>query len=97
MLGVQLREVGVQGIETPSARALSAGIAELPANGSAGINVALFDPQALLCRPPTIEAEVTAESTPEGVTFLVKSGSSVQSTSFERKAFLSSGELPQPA
>ncbi|WP_226704430.1 RES family NAD+ phosphorylase [Microbulbifer elongatus] len=96
-LGKQLREVGVQGIEAPSARALSAGMAELPAIGSAGINVALFDPQALLRRPPTIEAEVTAESTPEGVTFLVKSGNSVQSMSFDGKAFLSSGQLPQPA
>lgn len=96
-LGAQLRQVGVQGVEAPSARALSAGINELLASGSMGINVALFDPQALLRRPPTIEAEVSAESTPEGVSFLVKSGSSVQSTSFERAVFLSSGQLPQPA
>lgn len=96
-LGVQIRELEIQGLEAPSARALCAGIAELPTNDSEGINVALFDPRALLRRPPTIEAEVTAESTQEGVSFLVKSGSSVQSRTFAREVFLSSGHLPQPA
>lgn len=96
-LGVQLRECGVRGVESPSARALSAGIYQLPVNGGEGINVALFDPEALLRRPPTIEAEVTAESTRESVSFLVKSGSGVDTVSFPRDAFLASGELPLPA
>ncbi|WP_428821462.1 RES family NAD+ phosphorylase [Microbulbifer sp. MCCC 1A16149] len=96
-LGTQMRDCGIHGIEAPSARALCAGIAQLPPENSEGINVALFTPQALLRRPPTIEAEVTAESSAEGVSFLVKSGNSVRSKSFEKGAFLKSGELPQPA
>ena len=96
-LGAQMRECGIRGLETPSARALSAGIYELPVNGGEGANVALIDPEALLRRPPTIEAEVTAESTAEGVSFLVKSGNGVDSVSFPREAFLTAGELPQPA
>ena len=96
-LGAQLREQGIQGLEAPSARALSAGLAELPTNGGEGINVALFEPQALLRRPPTMEAEVTAESSKEGVSFLVKSGSSIQTRSFPRNDFLASGQIPQPA
>ncbi|WP_299593154.1 RES family NAD+ phosphorylase [uncultured Microbulbifer sp.] len=96
-LGAQLRECEIHGLESPSARALSAGIAQLPVNGGEGTNVALFDPRALLRRPPTIEAEVTAESTKEGITFLVKSGNGVDTVSFSRDAFLTSGELPQPA
>ena len=96
-LGAQLRECGIHGIESPSARALTARISPLPESGGEGINVALFDPQALLRRPPTIEAEVTAESTREGVSFLVKSGSGVDTVTFPRDAFLSSGELPLPA
>ena len=96
-LGAQMRNCGVQGVEAPSARALCAGIAELPITGVEGINVALFDPQALLRRPPTIEAEVTAESTQDSVSFLVKSGSSVQSRTFHRELFLEFGQLPQPA
>lgn len=96
-LGAQMREGGVQGLEVPSARALCAGISQLPVNGGEGINVALFDPQALLRRPPTMEAEITAESDQDGVSFLVKSGSSVESKRFERTSFLKSGQLPQPA
>ncbi|TLM78659.1 RES family NAD+ phosphorylase [Microbulbifer harenosus] len=96
-LGAQMRECGVQGLETPSARALCTGLAQLPVNGGEGINVALFDPGALLRRPPTMEAEVTAESDQHGVSFLVKSGSSVESKHFERASFLQSGQLPQPA
>ncbi|MBN8431792.1 RES family NAD+ phosphorylase [Microbulbifer salipaludis] len=96
-LGALMRESGIQGLETPSARALSARLAELPINGGEGINVALFEPLALLRRPPTMEAEVTAETRVDRVTFLVKSGSSVHSKSFDREAFLSSGQLPQPA
>lgn len=96
-VGVQMRECGIQGLEAPSARALKAGLAQLPANGGDGINVALFSPEALLRRPPTIEAEVTAESTHEGVSFLVKSGNTVESISFHRETFLEAGQLPQPA
>lgn len=96
-LGAQLRESGILGIETPSARALAAGISELPVSGGEGVNVALFEPQALLRRPPTIEAEVTAEFTADVVSFLVKSGSSVESLTFERAVFTESGCLPLPA
>lgn len=96
-LGAQLRESGIRGVESPSARALSAGIAQLPVNGGEGINVALFDPEALLRRPPTIEAEVTAETTAESVSFLVKSGSGLDTFSYRRDVFLSAGELPLPA
>lgn len=97
LLGTQAREVGIQGFETPSARALSAGVAELPTAGAEGVNIALFDPQALLRRPPTMEAEVTAESSSEGVAFLVKTGSGVQSRNFSRDLFEASGQIPQPA
>ena len=96
-LGAEMRECGLQGIEAPSARALCAGICHLPVADSEGINVALFTPHALLRRAPTFEAEVTAESSADGVSFLVKSGSSVRSRSFERATFLQAGKLPQPA
>ncbi|MFD1217815.1 RES family NAD+ phosphorylase [Microbulbifer celer] len=96
-LGAQMRECSIQGVEAPSARALSAGIASLPIDSSEGVNVALFEPQALLRRPPTIEAEVTAESTPDSVSFLVKSGDRVETKSFERSQFMAAGKLPQPA
>ncbi|MBY6189161.1 RES family NAD+ phosphorylase [Microbulbifer agarilyticus] len=96
-LGTQLRECGVRGVESPSARALCAGLSELPVNGGEGTNVALFEPEALLRRPLTIEAEVTAESSSDSVSFLVKSGSVVDTVSFPRAVFLSSGELPLPA
>ncbi|MBB5210607.1 RES family NAD+ phosphorylase [Microbulbifer hydrolyticus] len=96
-LGTQLRECGIRGVESPSARALNAGISQLPVSGGEGINVALFDPEALLRRPPTIEAEVTAESSRDSVSFLVKSGNGVDSVSFQKDLFLSSGELPLPA
>ncbi|WP_105103972.1 RES family NAD+ phosphorylase [Microbulbifer pacificus] len=96
-LGAQMRECGIQGLETPSARALSAGISTLPVSSGEGVNVALFNPGALLRRPPTIEAEVTAESDQGGISFLLKSGRSVTSTRFERRAFLAFGDLPQPA
>lgn len=96
-LGAQLRECGIHGLETPSARAISSGISALPISTSEGINVALFNPQALLRRQPTIEAEVTAESSAEGVSFLVKSGDGIQARSFARDVFLVSGQLPLPA
>ncbi|MCA0901393.1 RES family NAD+ phosphorylase [Microbulbifer agarilyticus] len=100
-LGAQLRESNVQGVEAFSARALMAGICELPQTGGGaggeGINVALFDPAALLPRAPTIEAEVTAETTTDGVSFLVKSGNSVRTTTFNKSVFLASGTLPLPA
>ncbi|AQQ69439.1 hypothetical protein Mag101_07510 [Microbulbifer agarilyticus] len=100
-LGAQMRESNVQGVEAFSARALMAGICELPSSGGGvggeGINVALFDPATLLPRAPTIEAEVTAETTIEGISFLVKSGNSVSTTTFEKSVFLASGTLPLPA
>ncbi|MFV8782421.1 RES family NAD+ phosphorylase [Microbulbifer sp. SA54] len=96
-LGSQMRQCGIHGLEAPSARALCAGIGQLPLMGGEAVNVALFDPCALLRRPPTIEAEVTAESSQEGVSFLLKSGGGVQSRTFERSLFLESGELPLPA
>ncbi|WP_226662020.1 RES family NAD+ phosphorylase [Microbulbifer aggregans] len=96
-VGAQMRECGIQGLETLSARALKAGLIQLPATGGDGVNVALFSPEALLRRPPTIEAEVTAESSIEGVSFLVKSGNTVESISFQRESFLEVGQLPQPA
>ncbi|WP_460802921.1 RES family NAD+ phosphorylase [Microbulbifer agarilyticus] len=100
-LGTQLRDSNVQGVEAFSARAVMAGICELPSSGGGaggeGINVALFDPAALLPRAPTIEAEVTAEATIEGVSFLVKSGNSVRTATFSKSAFLAAGTLPLPA
>ena len=96
-LGAQAREVGVQGLEVPSARALAAGLVGLPVAGVEGINIALFSPQAFLRRPPTMEAEVTAESSVDGVTFLVKTGSGVESRCFPREQFQTSGQIPQPA
>ncbi|MCK7597368.1 RES family NAD+ phosphorylase [Microbulbifer sp. CAU 1566] len=96
-LGAQMRECAIKGLEAPSARALYAGLSRLPLSGGEGVNVALFGPEALLRRPPTIEAEVTAESTSEGVAFLVKSGNSVESRQFVRTDFLESGQLPLPA
>nr|WP_010130622.1 RES family NAD+ phosphorylase [Microbulbifer agarilyticus] len=100
-LGAQLREHHVQGVETFSARALMAGISELPSSevgsGGGGINVALFDPAALIPRAPTIEAEVTAETTTDGVSFLVKSGNSVYTATVNKSVFLTSGTLPLPA
>lgn len=96
-LGRRLREAGIAGIEAPSARALQTGLAQLPAGNSEGINVALFAPQALLRRPPTIEAEVTAETDVQAVTFLVKSADRVETRQFVCDSFQVGGQLPRPA
>ncbi|MFC6635515.1 RES family NAD+ phosphorylase [Microbulbifer taiwanensis] len=96
-LGRQLRDAEIAGLEAPSARALLAGLAQLPANNSEGINVALFEPGALLKRPPTQEADVTAETGSEEVVFLVKSGDRTETRSFALEAFEIDGILPRPA
>ncbi|WGL17303.1 RES family NAD+ phosphorylase [Microbulbifer bruguierae] len=102
-LGNQLRSCGIQGIETFSARALCAGVGgESNNNGlvterQQGVNVAIFEPEALLKRPPTIEAEVTAEATHSSVHFLIKSGSGLESRRFFSEDFLDAGSLPLPA
>jgi len=97
-LGTQLRECGIQGIETISARALCTGLIRLPPDSAVdGINVALFDPRALIPRPPNIEAEVTAEVAPEGVLFLLKSAEGITSKHFSYDSFHDSGQLPVPA
>lgn len=96
-LGRQLREAGVAGVESPSARALQAGLVQLPPGNSEGINVALFEPRALLRRPPTQEADVTAETSYGEVAFLVKSGDRTETRAFDLQAFQVDGVLPQPA
>lgn len=96
-LGSLLRESGIAGIESISARALQAGLTDLPPGNSEGINVALFGPQALLRRPPTQEADVTAESSGGEVVFLVKSGDGTETRSFDLEAFQVGGALPRPA
>jgi len=96
-LGRQLRGAGIVGIEVPSARACQLGLLQLPANNSAGINVALFEPSALLKRPPTQEADVTAETGAREVVFLVKSGDRTETRSFDLGAFQVKGVLPRPA
>ncbi|WP_323844027.1 RES family NAD+ phosphorylase [Microbulbifer magnicolonia] len=96
-LGRQLRDAGIAGIETISARALQAGLAQLPPSNSDGINVALFDPGALLKRPPTQEADVTAETSLGEVVFLVKSGDRTETRTFSLETFQIEGRLPRPA
>ncbi|MEX2962194.1 RES family NAD+ phosphorylase [Microbulbifer sp. TYP-18] len=96
-LGVQLRGEGVGGIETLSARAIQSGLAAPPLMGAEGINIALFDPDSLLNRPPAQEADVTAETSAEGVTFLVKSADTVKTHPYEAEAFAVGGCLPEPA
>jgi hypothetical protein len=95
--GRQLRSLGILGLEAPSARAIQAGLSQLPSANSEGINVALFAPEALLKRPPTTEAEVTAETRAESVTFLVKSGEHIETRQFAGEQFQVGGLLPQPA
>lgn len=96
-VGAPLRARGVQGLEVPSARALVSGIVQLLVIGGEGINVALFDFQALLRRPLTMEVDVAAESSNTRVSFFVKTGSRVWSINFPRECFLSSGCSPHPA
>lgn len=96
-LGRELRQSGIAGIEAPSARALQSGLVQLPPGNSEGINVALFEPQALLKRPPTQEADVTAETGDDGVVFLVKSGDRTETRTFSRDIFQIDGQLPRPA
>ncbi|SDZ78577.1 RES family NAD+ phosphorylase [Microbulbifer marinus] len=96
-LGRQLRELAIVGLEVPSSRALQAGKTQLPPGNSEGINVALFEPQALLKRPPTQEADVTAETSDGEVVFLVKSGDGTATQTFAREVFQVDGLLPRPA
>ncbi|WP_334078994.1 RES family NAD+ phosphorylase [Microbulbifer sp. M83] len=96
-LGSRLRAQGIVGIETPSARTRQAGLAPFPPTDSDGVNIALFAPEGLLKRAPTQEAEVTAETAPEGVVFLLKLGDGTETRSFPATAFRIEGSLPQPA
>ncbi|SHE49193.1 RES domain-containing protein [Microbulbifer donghaiensis] len=96
-LGRQLREASIIGAEVPSSRALQADQVQLPPLNSDGINVVLFEPQALLKRPPTQEADVTAETGSGDVVFLVKSGDGTSTETFRREAFEIDGVLPLPA
>ncbi|AMX02671.1 RES family NAD+ phosphorylase [Microbulbifer thermotolerans] len=96
-LGSQLRQAGIMGLETPSARALQAALAQLPPSNSEGINVALFEPGALLKRPPMQEADVTADTSEKEVVFLVKFGNRTETCSFALESFQVNGRLPRPA
>ncbi|SDK24262.1 RES family NAD+ phosphorylase [Microbulbifer yueqingensis] len=92
-----LRGAGVAGIETPSARARQAATGPFPPTDDEGINVALFSPGALFRRTPAHEAEVIAETGPEGVAFLLKLGDRSETRSFPVAPFLVEGEIPRPA
>lgn len=96
-LGAALREADIAGVETPSARAIQAGLAQLPLANAEGINVALFTPGALLRRPPAAEADVTAETGADRVTFLVKSGERIETRVFPEALFRVNGRLPGAA
>nr|WP_255771343.1 RES family NAD+ phosphorylase [Microbulbifer guangxiensis] len=96
-LGAQLREQGIEGIEFLSARALQSGLISLKTGGTEGINVALFEPRTLLNRAPAQEADVTAETSEDRVTFLVKSGGQVDTREFLQASFTVGGDLPEPA
>ncbi|MFA0813918.1 RES family NAD+ phosphorylase [Microbulbifer epialgicus] len=96
-LGDKFRQAGVYGLEAPSARALQAGLAQLPPSNCEGINVALFEPSGLLKRAPIQEADVTAETGVAGVIFLIKSGGGTETVDFPLNSFLVDGYLPRPA
>lgn len=96
-LGAQSREHGIEGLEYLSARAQQAGIISSEGEGSEGINVAILEPRSLLNRPPAQEADVTAETNVDKVTFLVKSGGRVETRLFFRANFTVGGHLPEPA
>lgn len=100
-LGTKLRGLGIEGIESISARAIQTGLISLPTKGdiesTEGINVALFEPSCLLKRPPAQEADVTAETGRDGVTFLIKSAERVGTHEFQSASFAVEGRLPEPA
>lgn len=96
-LGRQLRRAGIIGLEAPAARALQAGLVELPPGNSEGINVALFEPTALLKKPPTQIADVTAETHSSGVTFLLRLDERVVVQDFTLEMFQQAGKLSHPA
>lgn len=96
-LGRELRKMHIQGLEVISARALQVGLVKFPPSNGEGINVALLEPQALLKRPPSQEADVTAETCGAGVVFLVKSGDKTEIVHFVLDDFLVDGLLPRPA
>lgn len=95
-LGRQLRQAGVAGLEAPSARAIQAGLVALPPLNSEGINVALFEPGALLKRAPAQEADVTAETGSEEAVFLVKAGDRTETRTFTLDQFRVAGSYRGP-
>lgn len=96
-LGLQLRRAQVSGLEVPAARALQAGLVDLPPGNSEGINVALFEPSALLKKPPTQIADVTAESHSSSVSFLLRLDEQIMTQNFTLEMFQVDGILPHPA
>lgn len=80
-LGTALRENGVQLAQYPSAR-----------DASGGINVAIFDPTALVSRRPNRETGLYSQATAERVEFKVGS----RLYQFQRSLFEIDGRLPLP-
>ncbi|WP_231505781.1 RES family NAD+ phosphorylase [Guyparkeria halophila] len=83
-LGRTMREAGIRGFESPSAR-----------DPNGGINVGLFEPSALTSRSPTEWEGWLCEVTGERVTFLQLTGGRIER--FPADTFRVNGQLPQPA
>ncbi len=82
-LGTKMRAAGIQAFEFISAR-----------DSEAGINVALFTPQALAANDPVCQTAWLCELTGERVRFLAVHGKVVHD--FPIGLFLLGGKLPLP-
>lgn len=100
-LGTQMRTCGVCCFQFLSARALQAGLYELPYDAGAGmegVNVALFDPAALKDRKPRESTRLIVITGQESVSMsLTLADGSRRVSDFSLSRFLIDGRLPDPA
>ncbi|MBW4933068.1 RES family NAD+ phosphorylase [Marinobacter sp. F4206] len=100
-LGSEMRNCDVQAFQFLSARALQAGLYELPYDahdGMEGINAALFEPGALKDRKPREKMRLIVVTGTESVSMsLTGEDGSREVLEFSRGQFLINGSLPDPA
>ncbi|MEC9387698.1 MAG: RES family NAD+ phosphorylase, partial [Pseudomonadota bacterium] len=100
-LGTDMRSLQVGAFQFLSARALQAGLYELPVhpdNGVEGVNVALFNASVFRDAAPRSYQKLIAVTSPSQVSMsLSEPDGSKQVYEFSLDQFLIEGELPQPA
>lgn len=100
-LGSDLRQCGAEAFQFLSARALQAGLYQLPwqtGSGMDGLNVALFSPRALRDTAPRSYHKLIVATSDQQVSMsLTLADGSKQVHNFGREAFLVEGVIPQPA